>query len=54
MQVFLAMALYNTGECREAVELLLRNLAETTGDEGISACKRAILFYAGRLDETWR
>jgi predicted Zn-dependent protease len=54
MQVFLAMALYNTGECREAVELLLRNLAETTGDEGISAYKRAILFYAGRLDETWR
>ena len=53
MQVFLAMALYNTGECREAVELLLRNLAETTGDEGISAYNRAILFYAGRLDETW-
>jgi hypothetical protein len=53
MHVFLAMALYNTGECREAVELLLRNLAETTGDEGISAYNRAILFYAGRLDETW-
>ena len=53
MQVFLAMALYNAGECREAVELLLRNLAETTGDPGISACKRAILFHAGRLDETW-
>jgi tetratricopeptide (TPR) repeat protein len=54
VQVFLAMALYNTGECRDAVELLLRNLAETTGDEGISAYKRAILFYAGRLDETRR
>jgi tetratricopeptide (TPR) repeat protein len=54
MQVFLAMALYNAGECREAVELLLRNLAETTGDEGISAYNRAILFYAGRLDDTWR
>jgi tetratricopeptide (TPR) repeat protein len=54
IQVFLAMALYNAGECREAVELLLRNLAETTGDEGISAYNRAILFYAGRLDDTWR
>jgi tetratricopeptide (TPR) repeat protein len=54
MQVFLAMALYNAGECREAVELLLRNLAETTSDEGISAYNRAILFYAGRLDDTWR
>ena len=53
MQVFLAMAWYNTGECREAVELLLQNLAETTADEGISAHSRAILFYAGRLDETW-
>ncbi len=53
MQVFLAMALYNAGECREAVELLLQNLAETTGDEGISAYKRVILLYAGRLDETW-
>ena len=53
MQVFLSMALYNIGECREAVELLLRNLAETTSDEGISAYNRAILFYAGRLDETW-
>ncbi len=53
MQVFLAMALYNAGECREAVELLLQNLAETTGDEEISAYKRAILFYASRLDETW-
>lgn len=52
MQVFLAMALYNAGECREAVELLLQNLAETTGDEGISAYSRAILFYASRLDET--
>ena len=52
-QVFLAMALYNTGEGREAVQWLLRNLAETTGDGGISAYNRAILFYAGRLDETW-
>jgi predicted Zn-dependent protease len=54
MQVFLAMALYNAGECREAVELLLRNLVETTGDEGISAYNRALLFYASRLDDAWR
>lgn len=53
MQVFLAMALYNAGECREAVELLLQNLAETTGDEGISAYKRVILPYAGRSGEIW-
>jgi hypothetical protein len=48
------MALYNAGECREAVELLLRNVVETTGDEGISAYNRALLFYASRLDDAWR
>ena len=53
MRVFLAMALYNVGEHREATELLLRALAETSADPEISAYKEAILFYAGRLDETW-
>ena len=53
MEVFLAMALYNVGEQREATESLLRILAETSADRGISAYKEAILFYAGRLDETW-
>lgn len=52
MQVFLAMALHNVGEHSKAMELLLRNLAETTGDEDISFYGRAISFYAGRLDET--
>ena len=53
MEVFLAMALYNLGEHREATESLLRTLSETSADGGISAYKEAILFYAGRLDETW-
>jgi tetratricopeptide (TPR) repeat protein len=53
MEVFLAMALYNVGEHREATESLLRTLSETSADRGISAYKEAILFYAGRLDETW-
>ncbi len=53
MEVFLAMALYNVGEHREATESLLRILAETSADRGISAYKEAILFYAGRLDEIW-
>lgn len=53
MQVFLAMALHNTGEHRRATELLLRNLAETTGDEEILAYREALLFYADKLDETW-
>ncbi len=53
MQTFLALALYNAGECREAVELLLKNLVETTSDPRIKSYERALSFYAGRLDEVW-
>jgi tetratricopeptide (TPR) repeat protein len=52
-EVFLAMALYNLGDSRKAMELLLKNLAETSQDLGLNRYKRALLFYAGRLDETW-
>jgi tetratricopeptide (TPR) repeat protein len=50
---FLALALYNLGRHAEAVELLVTCLAETTSDEGIAGYRRALLFYAPRLDETW-
>jgi len=53
MQVFLAMALYNTGEHHPAMRLLLRNLVETTEDSETLVYKEAVLFYADRLDETW-
>ena len=53
MEVFLAMAPYNVGEHREATGSLLRTLAETSANGETSAYKEAILFYAGRLDETW-
>ncbi len=53
MQTFLALALYNAGECREAVELLLQNLVQTTSDPKIKSYERALRFYAGRLDEVW-
>jgi tetratricopeptide (TPR) repeat protein len=51
--VFLAMACYNLGQHHEAMTLLLRALAETSGDEGVARFKRAILFYADKLDQTW-
>jgi tetratricopeptide (TPR) repeat protein len=51
MQTFLSLALYNAGECREAVELLLKNLVETTSDPKIKTYERALSFYADRLDE---
>lgn len=53
MQIFLAMALYNLGEHREAVEKLLKNLVATTSDARIRAYGKALGFYAGRLDEVW-
>jgi tetratricopeptide (TPR) repeat protein len=52
LQVFLAMALYNTQQYREALELALTNLMETTADETLQYYKRGVLFYASHLDET--
>lgn len=53
LQVFLAMSLYNTQAYREALELALINLAETTTDASLLYYKRGIVFYAQHLDETW-
>jgi hypothetical protein len=47
------MTLYNLQEHRRAMELLLRCLLDTTGDDAILGYKKAIAFYAERLDETW-
>ncbi len=51
--VFLAMTLYNTQQHREAMQLLLTALAETTSDETILKYQRAILFYVPQLDQIW-
>jgi tetratricopeptide (TPR) repeat protein len=53
MQTFLALALYNIGEHRQAVDLLLKHLVETTSDPGILSYEKALRFYTGRLDEVW-
>lgn len=52
LQVFLAMALYNTQRYKEAMELVLTNLMETTSDEVLQYFKRPIVYYASHLDET--
>ena len=52
-EVFLAMALYNTGAHAQAMERLLRALAETSADPSIQRYRRAILFYSDKLDEIW-
>jgi hypothetical protein len=53
IQVFLAMTLYNLQKCKEAMELVLINLMETTSDEKLQYFKRGISHYALHLDETW-
>lgn len=50
---FLAMALYNLGENRDAVAMLLAELARSSSDAGVQRFRRAIDFYGERLDETW-
>ncbi|MET9063549.1 tetratricopeptide repeat protein [Streptosporangium sandarakinum] len=53
LQTFLSMALYNSGEGREAVRLLLRTLAATSGDRRVQDYRRAIEYYADDLDAVW-
>lgn len=52
LQVFYSMALYNTGEYKRAMEIVLMNLMETTNDEILQYFKRGISYYAQHLDET--
>lgn len=51
--VFYAMTLFNLGSYQHAMELLLTELAETSHDEGIASYRRAISFYANKLDQVW-
>ncbi|WP_435169167.1 tetratricopeptide repeat protein [Paenibacillus glycanilyticus] len=52
IQVFLAMALYNSQNYKESVELLITNLMESTTDEKLQYFKRGINYYKDNLDET--
>jgi tetratricopeptide (TPR) repeat protein len=51
LQVFLAITLYNTQQHKEAMELVLVNLLETTSDEKLQYFKRGLLYYTLHLDE---
>ncbi|MFQ4140271.1 tetratricopeptide repeat protein [Nodosilinea sp. PGN35] len=49
-EVFLALTLYCLGDYAQAMELLLRNLAETTQDAQLQDYGQALLYYAKNLD----
>ena len=53
LQTFYAMTLYNVGQYEKAMEILLICLVKTTNDSGITSYKRAIEFYADKLDTIW-
>jgi tetratricopeptide (TPR) repeat protein len=50
-QVFYAMVQYNLQEYSKAMEILLKQLVETSNDPEIQTYKRAILFYSDKLDQ---
>lgn len=54
MKVFYSMALYNLQEHAEAMEVLLKCLAETSNDAHIQSYKKAIEFYSDKLDTVWQ
>lgn len=54
IQVFLSMTLYNLNDHKTAMEMLLNCIVETTTDTNIGNYKRAIDFYADKLDEVWK
>lgn len=54
MKIFYAMTLYNLQNHRQAIEILLKTVAEETANEDIRNYKKAIMFYAEHLDEVWK
>lgn len=53
LRVFRAMALYNVGRAKEACEILLRLLVDTTSDPKIGGYEKALRVYCRDLDRTW-
>ncbi|MFJ8075354.1 tetratricopeptide repeat protein [Streptomyces sp. NPDC096176] len=54
LQTFLAMALFNTNQHHEAMQILLKLLATTSDDPYVRQYRRAIETYAQDLDDTVR
>ncbi|MEU0660227.1 tetratricopeptide repeat protein [Streptomyces lavendulocolor] len=52
LRTFLAMALHNTGDHREAMGILLDLLVTTSQDPSVQQYRRAIALYAENLDAT--
>ena len=53
LKAFLAMALHNLGRSKQAVELLLTVLAQSSADAQVQSYREAILFYAQDIERSW-
>ena len=53
LKAFLAMALHNLGQSKQAVELLLTVLAQSSSDAQVQSYREAILFYAQDIERSW-
>ena len=53
LKSFYAMTLYNLNQHQKAMEVLLTLLGTTSSDRHINDYKKAILFYADKLDDIW-
>jgi Thioredoxin domain-containing protein len=53
LKIFLAMVLHNLGRSKQAVELLLAVLAQSSADAHVQAYREAILFYAQDIERSW-
>ncbi len=54
LKVFRALTLHNLGKSEAAIEQLLIQLLETTGDDSIKTYNEALRFYSNKLSETWK
>lgn len=54
LKVFRALTLHNLGKSEAAIEQLLIQLLETTGDGSIKTYEKALRFYSDKLSETWK
>lgn len=54
IKTFRALTLYNLGKAEESVSQLLLQLLDTTSDTSIKSYEKALRFYSGKLNETWK
>ncbi|MFD2829685.1 tetratricopeptide repeat protein [Corticicoccus populi] len=53
IQTFYAIALYNNQEFKEAMQVTLNNLLDTTNDSNISQYNKPLKYYTSYIDDTW-